>query len=91
MVSIMEDMELRVDDPWKYMANDDFIKSKGKRVKLSCRRNAILGIPDVNASDVKKWCVSQVGAFVDQVVINNSTYRSAEDQILVSDSFMDKV
>lgn len=91
LASIMDDMELRVDNPWTYLHNDDFVTSKAKRNKLNTRRNAILGIPNVNSSDVKLWSVSQVAEFVDHVVMSNSIYRSTKDHIFVSQIFMEKV
>jgi hypothetical protein len=91
IATIMDEMELRIDDPWTYLHNDDFITSKAKRNKLNTRRNAISGIPMVNSSDVKSWSVSQIAELVDRVVMSNSIYRSGKEHIFASPIFIDKV
>lgn len=85
IAAIMDDMEPFADDNWTYLHDDNISKKRNK-----IRRNAILGIPNVNASDVKKWSVQEVADFVDQVVINNSTFRHQE-KVIVSGPFIDKV
>lgn len=84
-------MGLRQDIGLSVISHDLSSLSMAKRGRAWTRHNAQLGIPLFKTTDVRKWSVKEVASYVEQVVSTKYADHNINEQINVSDRFVDQV
>jgi hypothetical protein len=94
LVNDIENMnhnKLRKDLNLSILGHDIGTFSLAKQGRAWTRHNAQLGIPIFTTNDARKWSVQDVASYVDQIVRSNSSNRTTNEQISISQRFIDEV
>lgn len=87
----MNHNKLRQDLNLSILGHDVGTYSLAKQGRAWTRHNAQLGIPIFSTNDARKWSVQDVACYVDQIVRSNSSDRTTNEQISISQRFIDQV